>query len=346
MNLNNGPGYIAKSGAKVRLIYANSNTGRRNGENDNRVENNWLTKIFDTLAKQIVNIMRIKALLLIAALVFLAQSLFAQDFEKMMDTTHYGRNAAVGKYADIRGFKMYYETYGKGKPLLIIHGNGGSINNFLFQIPYFAKKYQVILADSRAQGKSVDLKDSLSYEMMADDLNGLLDHLHLDSCYVIGWSDGGINGLLLAMRHPEKVKKLAVTGANLWPDSTAVDPYIYKWAMKMNAQISDSLKKTKAPLAQFKNEAKIAHLLSYEPHIKIEDLRKIQCPTLVIGGDHDVILPQHTMLIAQSIPKSYLWIVPNSGHSTPLFKRDQFNARVEDFFEQPYRVIEGMSRLR
>jgi len=290
--------------------------------------------------------MKIKALSLIAIIALFAQSLYAQDFEKMLDTTHYGRNTAVGKYADIRGFKMYYETYGKGKPLLIIHGNGGSINNFLLQIPYFAQKYQVILADSRAQGKSVDRKDTLSYEMMTDDLNGLLDHLHLDSCYVVGWSDGGINGLLLAMRHPDKVKKLAVTGANLWPDTTAVDPFVYHWAMKMNDALSDSLKKMKAPSAELKNEAKITHLLSYEPHIRTQDLHKIQCPTLVIGGDHDVILPQHTMLIAQSIPKGYLWIIPNSGHSTPVFKKDQFNALVSEFFETPYRVIEGMDRLR
>ncbi len=290
--------------------------------------------------------MKIKQLLLVALFALAGQALFAQDLEKSFDTTHYGRNAAVGKYADIRGFKMYYETYGKGKPLLIIHGNGGSINNFVFQIPYFAKKYQVILADSRAQGKSVDSKDSLSYEMMADDLNGLLDHLHLDSAYVIGWSDGGINGLLLAIRHPDKVKKLAVTGANLWPDSTAVEPFIYKWAQDMNKALADTLKKTKSPGAALKNEAKIMHLLSFEPHIKTSDLHAIKASVLVIGGDHDVILPQHTLLIAQSIPHSDLWIVPNSGHATPVFKRDQFNERVAEFFELPYRVIEGMGRLR
>src|SRR5438552_12346840 len=113
---------------------------------------------------------------------------FAQTPQKDMDTTHYGRNPAVGKYADIRGFKMYYETYGSGQPLLIIHGNGGSINNFMYQIPYFSKNYKVIVADSRAQGKSVDNSDTLSYEMMTDDLNALLDALHIDSAYVIGWS--------------------------------------------------------------------------------------------------------------------------------------------------------------
>ncbi len=122
-----------------------------------------------------------------------------KDFEnKLKDSAvSYGHNKAAGKYYDIRGFKMYAEIYGQGKPLLIIHGNGGSINNFIYQIPYFAKKYKVIIADSRAQGKSADSGDSLSYEMMADDYAALLDVMKIDSAYVIGWSDGGINALYL-----------------------------------------------------------------------------------------------------------------------------------------------------
>jgi pimeloyl-ACP methyl ester carboxylesterase len=284
--------------------------------------------------------MKLKLLLLLLVIVS-AQLSFAQEGKSPYDTTIYGRNAAVGKYADIRGFKMYYETYGKGEPVLIIHGNGGSINNFLYQIPVFAKNYQVIIADSRAQGKSVDPTDSLSYEMMTDDLNALLDKLNLKQCYVIGWSDGGINGLLLAIRHPDKVKKLAITGANLWPDSTAVDPFVYKWAMGENEKV-----KKEAITPKTKNELKLLHLLSYEPHITVEQLHTITCPTLVIGGDHDAILPAHTMLIAQSIPNSYLWIVPNSGHATPVYKKDQFNAIVSDFFASPFRKIEGFGRFR
>lgn len=286
--------------------------------------------------------MKFKKILLLL-LLFEAYSSFAQ--KSPFDTTMYGRNAAVGKYADIRGFKMYYEQYGKGEPLLIIHGNGGSINNFLYQIPYFAKNYHVILADSRAQGKSVDHADSLSYEMMTDDLNALLDKLNLKSCYVIGWSDGGINGLLLAIRHPDKVKKLAVTGANLWPDSTAVDPFVYKWAMDANKTARDSINRMKSPTPEIKNQLKLLYLLSYEPHITVQQLHTISCPTLVMGGDHDVILPKHTMLIAQSIPNSYLWIIPNSGHSTPIYKRDQFNKVIGDFFAKPYRKIEGYGKF-
>jgi len=289
--------------------------------------------------------MKLKLTALLVLSIFLKSS-FAQDVNSAFDTTKYGRNPAAGNYAEIRGFKMYYETYGKGEPLLIIHGNGGSIKNFLYQIPYFAKSYQVILADSRAQGKSTDHTDSLSYEMMSDDLNALLDKLNLKSCYVIGWSDGGINGLLLAIRHPDKVKKLAVTGANLWPDSTAVDPFVYKWALNANKTAQDSIKKIKTPSADLKNQLKLLHLLSFEPHITIAQLQTITCPTLVIGGDHDAIQPKHTMLIAQSITNSYLWIVPNSGHATPVYKRDQFNQLVSDFFTQDFRKIEGYGKFK
>ena len=283
-------------------------------------------------------IAKIKTLFALSFTLF-AGLTFAQ-VKSPFDTTMYGRNPAVGKYADIRGFRMYYEIYGKGEPLLIIHGNGGSINNFLYQIPYFAKNYQVIVADSRSQGKSVDTKDSLSYEMMTDDLNALLDKLNVKSCDVIGWSDGGINGLLLAIRHPDKVKKLAITGANLWPDSTAVDPFVYKWAMAENAKV-----KNMPASPQQKHDLKLVHLLSFEPHITVNQLHTITCPVLVISGDHDVILPAHTMVIAQSIPNSYLWIIPNSGHSTPIYKKEQFNKVVGDFFAEPFRKIEGFGKF-
>ncbi|TSD62149.1 alpha/beta hydrolase [Inquilinus sp. KBS0705] len=281
----------------------------------------------------------------LAILCMLTASLCYAQQKNPMDTTMYGRNKAVGKFVTQRGFNMYYEVYGKGEPMLIIHGNGGSIKNFVYQIPYFAKNYRVILADSRAQGKSIDNKDSISYEMMADDLNGLLEHLKVKEANVIGWSDGGIEGLLLAINHPDKVKKLAVTGANLWPDSTAVDPFVYTMVMKQNKIAQDTIKKMKSITDEQKNDVKLLHLLSYEPNIKVEALSKITCPTLVIGGDHDVINTKHTLLIAEAIKKSYLWILPNSGHSTPLVYHDMFNQVVGDFFAKPYRKIEKYGRF-
>lgn len=257
-----------------------------------------------------------------------------------IDTSKIGDNTRVGRYIKIRGFNMYYETYGAGAPLLLIHGNGGSISNFMYQVPYFSKSYKVIVADSRAQGKSVDTGDSLSYEMMADDFNALLDTLHLDSCYVIGWSDGAVNGLLLAMRHPVKVKKLAITGSKLLPDTSAIDAIASEWALKYN----ESLEKIKQT-PEIKNRSKVARLLSYAPQIMPAQLASVHCPTLVIGGDHDVILPKHTLLIATSIPKSYLWILPGAGNSTPIYFKDQFNEVVGNFFRNPYKKIEGLDRF-
>jgi pimeloyl-ACP methyl ester carboxylesterase len=265
------------------------------------------------------------------------------EFERSIgDTTHpYGHDKAHGKFYDIRGFKMYCEVYGSGQPLLIIHGNGGSINNFIYQIPYFSQHYKVIIADSRAQGRSEDKKDSLTYEMMADDYAALLDAMHIDSANVIGWSDGGINGLLLAIRHPEKVKRLAVTGANLVPDTTAVPQEI--WNMVTPAL--GSLKKKTNLTDPEKTQLKLLRLLVEQPHISLSQLHTISCPTLVMGGDHDVIKTEHTMLIYKNIPRSYLWILPASGHSTPIVYKDDFNRIVDRFFTSSYRSIEGEARF-
>lgn len=258
-----------------------------------------------------------------------------KDFDKLMQTTTYGKDPNVGKYCEMRGFKMYYEVYGTGEPLLLIHGNGGSINNFVKQIPVFAKNYKVIIADSRSQGKSIDTKDSLSYEMMADDYAELLTKIGVPSANVIGWSDGGINGLLLAIRHPEKVKKLMVTGANLEPDTIAVETDIHDWAAQIYKQIQDTKNKTE----EEKQAYKLFHLLAEEPHIPIADLKKIKAPTLVVGGDHDVLRPSHTLTIFQNIENAYLWILPNSGHSTLVVYADEFNKKADEFFKTPYRKI-------
>ncbi len=253
----------------------------------------------------------------------------------------YGNNPAAGKYFDIRGFKMYCEVYGEGEPLLIVHGNGGDISNFKENIPYFSQHYKTIIADSRGHGKSKDNGDSLSYEMMADDYAALLSALKIESAHVIGWSDGGINGLLLAMRYPEKVKKLAITGANLQPDTNAVYPEVWDLVKPTYQRLQKKAIKTPAE----KTEWKLMRLLVEQPNISLASLHTIQCPTLVIGGDHDVIKEEHTLLIYKNIPKAYLWILPNSGHSTPIIYKDAFNTTVDQFLKEPYHVFKATDRF-
>jgi pimeloyl-ACP methyl ester carboxylesterase len=240
----------------------------------------------------------------------------------------YGNNQAAGKYFFIRGIRVYCEIYGSGKPLLMIHGNGGSIDAFKNNIPYFAKNYKVIVADSRSQGKSTDPTDSLSFEMMADDQAALLDALYINSAYVLGWSDGGIIALLMAIRHPEKVIRLASTGANLWPDSTAIVPSFWM----RDKQHFDTMDARKLKTAKEKNDWKLFMLDWFQPNIPLKSLQSIQSPSLIIGGDHDLIRVEHTVQIFQAIPNASLWILPNSGHATLIDYADEFNRKVDDFF--------------
>lgn len=293
----------------------------------------------------------LKKIFLLSFSLFLLFPLIAQDVKKISEqfqkdmadtvTYPYGNNKAAGKFYDIRGMKMYAEVYGEGQPLLIIHGNGGSINNFIYQVPFFSEKYKVIIADSRAQGKSIDTRDSLTYEMMADDYAALLNEMKIDSAFVIGWSDGGINGLLLSIRHPEKVKKLAITGANIVPDTTSVPQSIWNMVTPTYTMLKNKKNRNEQENAAYK----LYRLLVEQPHIPLADLQKINCPTLVIGGDHDVIKEEHTFLIYKNIPNSYLWILPASGHSTPIVYKDDFNKVVDRFFTNSYRKFDGEGRF-
>lgn len=242
---------------------------------------------------------------------------------------NYGHSKVLGRYFNIRGFKMYFEVYGTGKPILMIHGNGGSISSFAGNAPYFSEKYQVIIADSRAQGNSHDDKDSLSFEMMADDEVALMDSLRIKSAYVLGWSDGGVVALLMAIRHPERVTKLAVSGANLRPDSNALDPDLWKKQQLIyNASKNKTLKSDKD-----KNDWKLFLLDWLQPNISLNVIKTIKCPALIIGGDHDLIPVKHTVQISQNIPNSKLWIVPHSGHATLIEHKDDFDECVDEFFE-------------
>lgn len=225
---------------------------------------------------------------------------------------------------------MYCETYGKGKPLLMIHGNGGSIEAFSKNIPYFSKHYNVIAADSRAQGKTTDNRDSLSFEMMADDFAALLTKLKIDSAYVLGWSDGGITAILMAMRHPTKVIKFAATGANVTADSTAVIPSFWK---EISAQYERDKNNTRTS-AKEKNDWKLFMLDYVQPNISWQQLHAIQCPALIIAGDRDLIAPQHTLSVFQNIPNAQLWIMPNCGHGTLQDYPLEFNNKVQQFFRQ------------
>ena len=237
---------------------------------------------------------------------------------------NYGTNAEAGKYADVNGVKIYYEVYGKGHPLLVLHGNGGSIKEATPFYPELLKKYKVIAIDSRAQGRSTDTDAPLTYDLMASDINALLDELKIDSAFIWGHSDGAILGLIMAMKYPKKVEKLLAFGANIQPDSTA----IFSWSINYSKKV---VKKS-----QDVKEKKLNQLMLDYPNIPFSDLHEIKIPVLIMAGDRDAMRPEHTLKLFQNIPKSQLCILPGTTHGASWEKKDLFLGLLFDFFDKPF----------
>ncbi|MBX3483841.1 alpha/beta hydrolase [Phenylobacterium sp.] len=251
----------------------------------------------------------------------------------------YGANKAASGTFVHDGVTFYYEVYGEGEPLLLVHGNGGSLGMLAAQIDGFKGHRKVIAMDSRDQGRSGDSAGPITYEMMADDLAALVDHLKLGKVDVVGWSDGGIEALLMGVRHPDKVNKLVAMAANLNPD--AIYPETAAWVAQMKAQTPPDLDKT----PEGRRALKMLNLLENEPHIDPKLLSKVAAPTLVMSGDHDVIQLKHTIEIFESLPNANLAVLPNSTHAAPYDDPKLFNETVDRFLKTPFRKRDRIADL-
>ena len=237
----------------------------------------------------------------------------------------YGANLAAGGYFQHDGVKLYYEVYGQGPPLLLIHGNGASIWSMKYQIAFFARHYRVIAMDSRDHGRSGDASGPLTFEAMTDDLAALLDHLHTGPALVLGWSDGGIEALLLGIRHPDQVTRIAAMAANLYPEGIAAD----------FLKLEGPPPKTDPGHTPTRAE-RVDALDRDEPHIKPDALQAITVPTLVLASDHDAIADEHTLEIYHHLPNAQLVIFPGATHMIPVDDPALFNATVDHFFRTPF----------
>ncbi|MBM4385406.1 MAG: alpha/beta hydrolase [Deltaproteobacteria bacterium] len=261
----------------------------------------------------------------------------------------YGSNPAAAATFVHEGVTLYFETYGSGEPLLIVHGNGGSIADVAAQIAHFQRSRRVIAMDSRDHGRSSDSADPITYERMADDLAALIDHLGTGPVDVVGWSDGGIEALLLGIRHPAKVRKLVAMAANLNPTTQAVHPETIAAFEPALASIPEGDDATPAQ----RRERKTFELVFREPNIAPAALAAIAAPTLVIAGDHDLIRDEHTVEIFQHLPNAQLAILPNATHFVPYDDPATFNAVVERFLVTPFvkrdrakDALDSLARMR
>lgn len=256
-----------------------------------------------------------------------------------LPTTAQGPHPAAGHYAALNGIHVYYETYGKGPPLVLLHGGAGSGAQFEKQIPVFAPRFRLIVPDACAQGRTTDRPGPLSYHAMAEDVRALLDHLQVKRADLLGWSDGGVVALDLAMHHPERVRRVVAFGANYRADGLNAEDV----AWNQTAQAKDfgpdmrRFYDSVAPDSSHYEVAmnKVIALWRDEPNWNEADLARIAAPVLVVAGEHDVVRQDHTEAMARAIPHATLWIVPGASHSVLQEQPEVVNPRVLGFLSTP-----------
>lgn len=204
----------------------------------------------------------------------------------------------------VNNININYEIYGEGKPIILLHGNSETHHIFDVLVEKLKENYKVYAIDSRCHGESDNPKD-ISYNLMANDIIEFIKKLKIEKPILYGFSDGGIIGLLIAVNEPELLSKLIISGANINPEG---------------------MKKSMLHLSKiiyFFTRNKLFKMMIKEPNIKIEDLRKIKIPTVVLAGEKDVILSEHTKLIADNINGSTLEIIPNENHGSYIINSNK-----------------------
>jgi pimeloyl-ACP methyl ester carboxylesterase len=237
-------------------------------------------------------------------------------------------------YAPVNGIKIWFAVFGHGSPVILLHGGLANSNYWGNQVPALMKRYQVIVMDSRGHGRSTRNAEPFGYELMASDVIGLMNYLKIPKAAIVGWSDGAILGLEIAIHHPERLTKLFAFAANSDPSGVAD---IAKSAV-FNAYIArgePEYRKLSPTPDQYKPFlAQISRMWATQPHITAEQLRGITVPTWIVDADHDeAIKRENTEFMASQIPNSGLLLQPQVSHFSFLQDPAQFNSDVLNFLE-------------
>jgi pimeloyl-ACP methyl ester carboxylesterase len=257
----------------------------------------------------------------------------------------------MGQYVDLGGVNTWYDEDGSGEPLVLLHGGLCTNETWAAQTPVFAERFRVVAPERRGHGHTADAEGPLTYDAMATDTIGFLDMVVGESAHLVGWSDGGIVGLLVAIARPDLVRKMVVIGSNY--DTTGAAPEAEAMAATMTPDSPD--------MAMFKGLyemhspdgpehwpvlfAKYLEMLQREPHIPVGELTGISAPTLVLAGDDDLISLEHTVALFRAIPNSELAVVPGASHAVVIEKPELVNRIVLDFLEnEPVETMMPMRR--
>ena len=223
--------------------------------------------------------------------------------------------------------QLHYIEQGQGKPLILLHGNGENCDYFEHQIPCFAKDYRVLAIDTRGHGQSPRGEKPFTIVQFAEDLHDFMDEKAIGKAILLGFSDGGNIALTFALKYPERVDKMIVDGANLFP--SGVKP-IYQWPIEIGYRIAKMFAKKSE---EAKKNAEMLGLMVNEPHIEPSELARLTMPILVVAGTKDMIKDEHTRLICNSLPNAKLVIIAGD-HFVANKNYEAFNTVVGAFLKE------------
>jgi pimeloyl-ACP methyl ester carboxylesterase len=256
--------------------------------------------------------------------------------------------AGPGRYIQANGIDIYYESYGSGAPLLLLHGGTGNLSMWSAHIPAFAQHFQVIAADSRGHGRTVNRADTLSYRLLAEDMRGLIEALELDKPAVCGYSDGGQVALEMAIRYPQVASAYVIcAAAHRW--TAAYEAWAKELGMQRQGVVDlDYVEQHHADLVgalrerqdtfqgpgYWKTYLRHISMMWLEPiHYTPDDLRQIAAPTLIVSGDRDdTFLPAELAVeLYRRIPQAELGFLPGSDHDFPFTDAELFSQLTLNF---------------
>ena len=220
--------------------------------------------------------------------------------------------------------QLHYIEQGQGQPLILLHGNGESCDYFEHQIACFCHDYRVIALNTRGHGQSPRGEKPFTIKQFAEDLHGFMDEKGIGKAILLGFSDGGNVALEFALKYPERVEKLILNGANLFP--SGVKP-LYQWPIEIGYRIAKLFSKKSEKALR---NTELLGLMVNEPHIKPLELARLTMPVLVIAGTKDMIKDSHTRLIYNSLPNAQLAII-EGDHFVANKNPEAFNKVVERF---------------
>ncbi|WP_399945833.1 alpha/beta fold hydrolase [Streptomyces sp. BBFR25] len=242
----------------------------------------------------------------------------------------------MGEYADLPGVRTWYEAEGTGEPLVLLHGGLCTNDTWGAQRPDLAAAYRVLLPERRAHGHTPDVPGPLTYRDMAEDTVAFVETVVGGPAHLVGWSDGGVVALLVAVARPDLVRRAVVIGANFRPGTECF----------AEPGMLDAMTPEGPDLAFFRElyeavspdgadhwpvvAAKVLDMWRTQPTLTADELARVRAPTLVMAGDDDLMTLEHTTALYRAVPGAQLAVVPGASHLVPLEKPDLVNGLIRD----------------